>query len=195
MHEQTTIQPEENTSTTEDLTTITTTTTTTTDSSETTTFENQALFFFNSEIDSETEDTLVTTSEATSTSKTKELPKAAHLDPLFTSQSDADVKQSSNFVRFPADDEFPPSYASRFKHEDEPSFFKDDVENDDDDDDSDFESDEYRPSWSSSQLGFRFPAHYRHSGRDFHAESYYRGFPGGSDVAHLFRHRPRGRFR
>lgn len=186
LQEQTTVQPEDSTSTEEDLTT-------TTDSSETTTFENQALFFLNSEEDNGTEDTPTTTSEASSTTKTKGLPEAAHLNPLFSAEADTEVKQSSNFVRFPTDDEFP-SYASRFKHEYNPSFFKDDVENDDDGDD-DFGSDEYRPSWSSSQLGFRFPTHYRHSGRDFHSESYYRSFPGGSDVAHLFRHRPRGRFR
>lgn len=181
--------PEDNTSTEEDLIT-------TTDSAETTTFENQqALFFFNSEEDNGTEDTPTTTSEASSTTKTKGLPEAAHLNPLFSSEADTDVKQSSNFVRFPTDDDFP-SYASRFKHDYKPSFFKDDVENDDGDDD--FGSDdEYRPSWSSSHIGFKFPTptHYRHSGRDFHSESYYRGFPGGSDVAHLFRHRPRGRFR
>lgn len=180
LQEQTTVQPEDNTST-EDLTT-------TTDSSETTTFENQALFFFNSDEDHGTEDTPTTTSETSSTTKTnKGLPEASHLDPLFSTQPDTDIKQTANFVRFPTDDEYP-SYASRFKHEYGSLF-----DNNDDDDDDDFESDERKPSWrSSSQLEFKFPEHYRHSGRDYHSESYYTG---GSDPAHLFRHRPKGRFR
>lgn len=171
LQDQTTLPPEDNTST-EDLTT-------TTDSSETTTsLENQqALFFFNSDDDA-------TADSETTTMKPKTgLPDAAHLDPVFSSQ---DAKQTANFVRFPSDDEYP-SYASRFKHDYE---F-------DNDDDHDFESDDHVPSptWSSSQLSFRFPSRYRHSGRDFHSESYFRDFPGGGDVAHLFRHRPRGRFR
>lgn len=184
LQEQTTTQPEDTTKT-DDLQT-------TTDSSETTTFESQALFFFNSEEeDNETEDIPSTTSEATSTSKVKGLPEASHLDPLFS--SDTDVKQSSNFVRFPTDDYISSSYASSFKHEYNPSFLKDDVEDDDDNDDHLHGSEEHAPSWSSSQLEFKFPTHFRHSGRDYRSDSY---FPGGSDdVAHLFRHRPRERFR
>lgn len=189
----TTEQPEDNTST-EDLST-------TTDSAETTTtFDNQqqALFFFDSsagtEEDNGTEDTplsTTTSSEVTSTNKAKGLLEAAHLDPLFSSHADGDVKQTANFVRFPSEEDFP-SYASGFKHEYNynPSFGDVDTSHEDD-----FGSEERGPSWSSSQLDFRFPARYRHSGRDFHSESYYRGFPGGSDAAHLFRHRPRGRFR
>lgn len=171
LQDQTTLQPEDNTST-EDLST-------TTDPSETTTIPQQALFFFNSNEEDDEEES--TTETATTKSKAG-LLEAAHLDPVFSTHSDGDAKQTANFVRFPSDDEYP-SYASRFKHEY--------------DFDDDFSSDDHVPSssWSSSQLDFKFPSRYRHSGRDFHSESYYRGFPGGSDVAHLFRHRPRGRFR